>query len=94
MKIGQEINLTLKESKKQDSYVAHSINVTVNKVTEKAINFSIDNTKYNLWFPKSAIILDSESDRMAKVAVWFTFEGFHGWVLNNLTETFSASFSA
>jgi hypothetical protein len=66
------------------------------KITEKAVQFSIPNTTYTLWFPKAAIKLsemDIDDDikyRFLSVASWFNFNDFGQWAVLNYGENISS----
>lgn len=57
------------------------LEVSVKKVTDKAVQVAIDNTNYTLWFPKKAITQDE--NRVYKVASWFDFNDFAKWAIKN-----------
>lgn len=60
------------------------LGVTVSKVTEKAVQFTIDNTNYTLWLPKKAIKKDE--GRVYKVASWFDYNDFAKWAIRKFAQ--------
>ena len=86
LSLGKEIILTVLKSTTHNGYSTHALDLTVLKITAKAVNFSIDNTTYNLWFPLSAIEI-KEDDGIFDYSVksWFSYSSFAEWAISKFS---------